>query len=690
MWLHAVSVGEVLSALPLIRVLRAARPHLEIFVSTTTLAGRASAEKNLAPFVNGVFFAPLDYRSAVRRVLRRLRPAAVIVMETEIWPNLYREAKRAGASLVVINGRISDKALPQYRRWAGLFRHVLRWPDAVFVQSDEDGRRYVIAGAPEEKIHSIGNLKYDFKPPGELAPELRALLAGPVWVAASTSAAIEPGDPDEDDAVLAAFRELSQRHPELLLVLAPRRPERFEVVAEKLRRAGASFVRRSTLGPLRLPGVLLLDTIGELAAVFENASVVFMGGTLPHRGGHNILEPAYFGKPVVMGPHMENFAEIAAEFTAARAVLRIESPGELAAAVERLLRDPDHVGERGKALAMAKRGVVDKLAQEVLRAVDGGVPDPVRTLPARMILRPLACAWAAGHWVNMARTRQRDLATRVISVGALTMGGSGKSPLVAHLAERLPNAAILTRGYRRQSKEIVIVPRGGSAAVTETGDEAQIYLRQGAAHVGIGADRFRVGQRMEQELHPDVFLLDDGFQHFRLKRDVDIVLIDALDPLGGGLFPLGRRREALSALARATIVVITRAEGGTAGIERMIRRYNAEAPIFRSRVVAKDWDAGVRRVGAFCGIGSPRSFWRTLDTLGLEVVWRRAFGDHHRYTRAELEQAAREAVAAGAEALVTTEKDIMNLNEPPGALTLLPVRIGIEIENEDDLLRRLR
>ncbi len=270
------------------------------------------------------------------------------------------------------------------------------------------------------------------------------------------------------------------------------------------------------------------------------------------------------------------------------------------------------------------------------------------------------------------------------------MGGAGKSPFVAHLAQRLAeagrNPAILTRGYGRKSRLDVIVPRGGSAPVEQTGDEAQTYVRQATAHVGIGSDRYEIGRRMERELHPDVFLLDDGFQHFRLQRDRDIVLIDALDPLGSGVFPLGRLREPFTALARATAVVITRAEGRHLGIERLIRRYNATAPIFRARVVVQGEIPDVP-LAAFCGLGQPRTFWRTLETLGIRAAPRLVFRDHHRYTAADLEEIGRQAMDAGAQALVTTEKDMMNL--PAGAalpLRIYCLRIGIEIENEAELL----
>jgi 3-deoxy-D-manno-octulosonic-acid transferase len=713
-WFHAVSVGEVLSLVQLLRRLRAEHPTTPLFVSTTTLAGRATARLKLAGLADAVFFAPLDYRSCVRRVLRRLRPSAVVVLETEIWPNLYRESKRAGASLVVVNGRISDRALPRYRRWSWFFRHVLSWPDTILVQTEEDARRYVIAGAAAGGVRVGGNLKYDFTPPeGGIGPEIARFLDDThpvkIWIAASTTAPVSPRDADEDDAVIAAFGEISASEKGLLLIVAPRKPERFDVVAEKLESAGIRYVRRSALGELELPGVLLLDSIGELAALFARADAVFMGGTLAARGGHNILEPAYFGKPVVVGPHMENFAAIAEEFHGAGALKRIEEPGALKAAIQELLQNGDALGARARELARSKRGVTGRIAQEILNAYAEGVPNPAHPLAARVLLTPLTWLWRLGHQVNMWRSvaARRTLQTPVISIGGLTMGGAGKSPMAAHLAMRLReagrNPAILTRGYKRKSAEpMVIVPRGGAASTDLTGDEAQMFVRAGDADVGIGRDRYETGRRMEETLKPGVFLLDDGFQHARLARKHDIVLVDALDPLGGGVFPLGRSREPAASLRRATAVVVTRVapRQQITGLERLLRSYNPSAPIFHSSVVPQRWisvesssreEPGFHRVAAFCGLGHPDSFWRTLEALKLEVVFRWAFGDHHSYRPVELERLAGQAAAAGAEALVTTEKDALNLMENAPSLVaplkLYWLKIGIEIEKEEELLR---
>jgi 3-deoxy-D-manno-octulosonic-acid transferase len=714
-WFHAVSVGEVISLVELLRRLRAERPSVQLFVSATTLAGRATAEQKLQDLADGVFFAPLDYRSCVRRVLRQLRPSLIVVLETEIWPNLYRESKRSGASLLVVNGRISDRALPRYQRWNWFFRHALSQPDEIVVQTEEDARRYIIAGAPPEKVKVGGNLKYDFTPPASAASSaIDEIKPEQVWIAASTMPPAAAGDIDEDDAVIQAFQEIAATHRGLLLILAPRKPERFAIVAEKLTRAAVPFTRRTAFARLPLPSVLLLDTIGELAGLFEKAGAVFMGGTLAQRGGHNILEPAYFGRPIVVGPHMENFAAIAKEFHDAGALALVQKPAELAPAVTKLLADGSALGQRARDLAQSKRGVTKRIAVKIWDAFSEGVPSPLPKLPARLVLTPLSWIWRIGHRANVALilSAQRSLKTPVISVGGLTMGGVGKSPMVAHLAVRFQqagrNPAILTRGYKRKSAEpLVLVRRGEHAGLDLTGDEAQMFLREGAAHIGIGGNRYAVGLQMERHFAPGVFLLDDGFQHRKLARQHDIVLIDGLNPFGGGVFPLGRSREPADGLARATVIVVSRAEPGhhNTGLERQIRRYNRTAPIFRCRVVPREWvdvhstlpaavgHPGFTKVAAFCGLGNPRSFWSTLEELKLDLVFHWAFGDHHSYSPTELQRVLAQAKACGAEAVVTTEKDALNLcngaAEIVAPLKLYWLKIGIEIEGEEELLQRI-
>ncbi len=704
------------------RRLKSEFPRAPLFVSVGTLAGYATAMEKLAGAVNGIFYAPVDQVFAVRRVIRTLSPALVIVIETEIWPNLFREAKRAGCGLMILNGRISDRTERRYRRLRWFFREVMRWPDAVLVQSEAIRERYLAMGTPAERVKVGGNLKVDVVP-REAAPGspvrrwIEGLRPAEVWIAASTMPPALAGDIDEDDAVLAAFRALGPRHPRLLLMLAPRRPERFDAAAAKLAEAGIPFVRRSALeAPLSLPGVLLLDSIGELSGLFPQADVVFMGGTLAARGGHNILEPAFFGRPIVCGPHMENFRQIAREFSARGAYLEIAAASELADAVDALLTEPARAAEfarRAAECAESGRGATGRAIAAVREVAAGTCPRYRPNLVAFGILWPLSLAWCWAGSFKRRRDmrRRRKLNVAVVSVGNITMGGTGKTPLVLHLAEELRRAGrrpgILTRGHGRHSLDShLILEPNARARVEQTGDEPQIFLRSGVAPVGIGADRFRSGGMIEQRFGADVLLLDDGFQHVRLERQVDLVLLDALAPFGGGeVFPLGRLREPLKALARAGAIVITRSEcsPGTYNLESILRRYNAGAPLFYARTVPDYWveaatgrripelELPFSRVGAFCGLGNPESFFRTLELLGIHLADCVVFGDHHSYRRREMRGLVNQFLGAKAEAALTTEKDAINLCEGCVALMApLPVywlKIRVEIDREAELMR---
>ena len=709
-WLHAVSVGEVLSCLEFARGLRRDFARSPLFVSVGTLAGRVTAEEKLRGIADGIFYAPADWVFAVRRVLRTLKPSTVVIAETEIWPNLYREVKRTGAGLMIVNGRISDKALPSYRRFRWVFPPALSAPDLILAQTEAMRARFIELGAPPERVQAGGNFKYDFNPRPAAGFPL-AVKPAKVWIAASTMPPAQTGDPDEDDAVIAAFAELRRRHPDLFLILAPRKPERFDAVAAKLEAAGIPFVRRTA--PAERPAhVLLLDTIGELSGLFTFADVVFMGGTLAHRGGHNILEPAFFAKPIVVGPHMENFQAIAGEFRERGAFREIQSAAELAAAVDGLLTNPGDLGARAQACAEANRGATARALAEM---------HPLHCVPRYRPAMPwFALAWLLSRvwgWGGRRRFRRqmaqrRALDAPVISVGNLAMGGTGKTPCVLRLAELLREhgrkPGILTRGHGRTSPvDHMALAAGATVAPEESGDEPQIFLRSGVAPVGIGVNRSESGRMLREQFACDVLLLDDGFQHVKLARAVDIVLLDALNPFGGGeLFPLGRLREPIENIARADAIIVTRCEASdlAPAIEREVRRWNPRAPIFRASVAPHGWvehrsgkctsELPFRRVGMFCGLGNPRTFRCTLNALGLEIVDRCEFADHHRYRPRQLLHMAAEFRWKGAEAAVTTEKDAVNLCHDPDdlfhPLPLYWLKIGMRIEGEEELLAMLQ
>lgn len=628
-WLHAVSVGEVMVATTLARELRAKHPDRSVFVSCSTLAGRELAEARLGGLADVVFYAPFDYPWMIRRVLRRLRPAAVVILETEIWPNLWREARRFGASLAVVNARISDKAYPRYRRWRWFFEPVLTLAEPILTQSDRDTERYRSLGAPSAA--ACGNLKYDVAEPPPPPADIREWAQGsPLFIAASTM------PPDEEDIVIRAWRRMPEG---VKMILAPRRPERFDLAAERLREAGIAFARRSA-GDLRDQPCLLLDTMGELASLFALDSVVFVGGSLVTWGGHNVLEPAIFGRAIVTGPHMQNFAAMFAEFRDGRALRVVANAEELASAVTELLRDPGDLGQRARRIAEANRGATRR-AVEAIR-----LGAPLTHRPGRWVWWMLSRVWLAGVALDRRLTSPKRLAKPVVSVGGLAMGGSGKTPTVLWLAGELHarglRPGILTRGYRRPDRQPAAFEPGETAPVEITGDEAQLFLRSGVAAVGIGADRFLSGKLLEKKV--DVFLLDDGFQHWALERDLDIVVMDAYDPhAGGGVFPAGWLREGPGALRRAGFVVVPR------------------------KVVLQAPPPG--RYSAFCGLGNPCSFRRTLASTGIELKQWREFPDHHAYRVEDL--------ADLEPPLVTTEKDAVNL--PPGAPPVEIVRIGVDI-----------
>lgn len=363
-WIHAVSVGELRAVDPLIRALRHRRAGQPLVLSTTTPTGRALAMKR--GDVDRVVYFPLDLPGAIRRALGRIDPAMVIIAETEIWPNFLRMCARRRVPVFLLNGRVSDRSFGRYRlarRWLG---RVLDDYVLLGMQSAGDAERIRDLGARDDRVAVFGNLKYDVdRTPEGVEPALRSALEAwqPLIIAASTAAG-------EEKLVLEAFRRLAERHRAAKLLLAPRRTDRFDEVARLLDAEGFAWCRRSTLqSGLEGARVLLLDTIGELSALFELGSVVFMGGTLVPRGGHNILEAVRFGKPVLFGPHMDNFRDMAREFLGVDAAVQVKDPADLASQLDRLLADPARarsMAEAGQRLILKNRGATDRALDAIL------------------------------------------------------------------------------------------------------------------------------------------------------------------------------------------------------------------------------------------------------------------------------------------------------------------------------------
>jgi 3-deoxy-D-manno-octulosonic-acid transferase len=388
-WIHAVSVGEVLTARALAADLKARYPRLRLFVSTTTMAGQQVARSGLR-HVDGVFHFPFDWTLIVRRTLNLVKPCVFVMMETEIWPNLLRECRRRNVRTAVINGRISSRSYPRYRMIRPFFRRVLADVDRFCMQSEESARRLIDLGADPGRVTVTGSLKFDSlelpAPVSHARPRERVLRffrispQRPVIVAGSTMRG-------EEAAVLRAFAHLKGSAPSALAILAPRQPERFAEVERLALEAGFATTRRSELPIDAEPraDVVVLDSIGELAQLYQVATAVFVGGSLEDHGGHNILEPAIFGKPIVFGPFMQNFREIADAFVANDAAVRVASERELQEQLLGLVWDPvrrARLGAAARALVEANRGAKDKtlavLAEIVPPAGSGGVVRPFR------------------------------------------------------------------------------------------------------------------------------------------------------------------------------------------------------------------------------------------------------------------------------------------------------------------------
>ena len=363
-WIHAVSVGEVLAISTLFRELEASFPGVPVFLSTTTLTGQQLARERFG--AERVFYLPLDFGFCLRPYLRLLQPRLLILAETEFWPNLLHVSKAQGAAVAIVNARISDRSFPRYRFFRRLFAPVLADVDLFLAQTEEDRRRLVEIGASPANAQVSGNLKFDIRLSANspLVADLRCGLPSnkdsPVIVCGSTT-------DGEEQLLLTAFQQVLRQHPSAVMVLAPRHPERFGQVANLIADAGLSYVKRSTWNKdCRLAGgVFLLDSVGELASVYALATVAFVGGSLVPVGGHNILEPAQHAVAVMTGPHTANFREIIRIFEQGGA-LRIVTAETLATELLQLIQNKQQreaLGQKAQALFREHTGATQRMMQ---------------------------------------------------------------------------------------------------------------------------------------------------------------------------------------------------------------------------------------------------------------------------------------------------------------------------------------
>lgn len=370
LWVHAVSVGEVRAAVPLVRALGRDYPGHRILVTTMTPTGSATVRELLGDAAAHCY-VPYDLPTAVARFLNRTQPRLALVMETELWPNLFHRCRARGVPVVLANVRMSEKSARGYRRFAALTRATLANVAGVGAQSESDAARMRALGAPQVEV--TGSIKFELEPPADLAARAAQLRAGfggrPAWVAASTR-------DGEEGYVLDAFRRLRARFPDLLLILVPRHPERFDAVARLCAQQGFALERRSTRRDGVAPGtdILLGDTLGELLLFYAAADVAYVGGSLVPLGGQNLLEACAVGTPVAFGPHMFNFSEISRMSLERGAARQVEDSAQLAEALGAWLADAGarrEAGAAGRRMVEENRGALEKTLALVARALKG-------------------------------------------------------------------------------------------------------------------------------------------------------------------------------------------------------------------------------------------------------------------------------------------------------------------------------
>ena len=375
-WIHAVSVGEVTAAIPLVKEIKQKFPEAPIVLSTSTTTGNATARQHRS-LINHLIYFPFDYPFIVRRFIARIRPRVFIALETELWPNFLRELGHQGIPAVMVSGRISPRSFRNYRAFRFLFKNVLKDITCFCMQSSADAERIIALGADRGRVQVTGNIKFDLPIPDlsgarqdELYQSLNLLQGQKLFIAGSTH-------PGEEEIVLEVFQKLHKDLPDLVLLIAPRHPERFNEVEALIRARGMCFCRKTALtspAGAELVEVILLDTIGELAKLYSIGTVIFIGGSLVPVGGHNVLEPAIYKRPVLFGPYMDNFSAIAKILIEHNGAIPVRDGADLGAQAARLLGDAqllETLGENAFQAVTENAGALKKSMDVIQGFIEG-------------------------------------------------------------------------------------------------------------------------------------------------------------------------------------------------------------------------------------------------------------------------------------------------------------------------------
>ena len=745
-WIHGASIGEIVATSPIVKEIKKVMPERKVLVSAFTVGGYNMA-KQIIPEADSYIYFPLDLPWVAESVVRRVQPGIFLPVETELWPNFLKAVRERNIPVMMVNGRISERSVKTYHYLFSIWRDMLRTVSRFCMQSSIDANYITHLGADSKKIFVTGNTKFDQTYAAVTPENLETYKTElgldedsfPVVVAGSTHS-------PEEEAVLTAFTELRQQYPKARLIMAPRKTSRVDEIKRLNNKFGYETGLRSRLKEMKgkRPAypVVLIDTIGELGRIYAVGDIVFVGGSLKRGyGGHNVLEPAAHAKPILVGPSMLSFKDSYALLTKAGACRTVHDARELGKEFLEIAENDalrKRMGEASIQVIRENRGaalntmhylkdLLDKAA--IPRAYTKEYPINTRNFndvgggglkhgaaisqyifhlahaPERPwyafillgFLRGLSYLYGFGARVNLwlyeagILSRSR-LDCCVISIGNITVGGTGKTPTAQRVAKMIQKmgyrVVILNRGYRSHwDKPLGVVSDGKKIYMTsyEAGDEAYLMAKMMSdIPVVIGKNRDVTGRYAVDKLDAEVIIMDDGYQHWQVNRDLDIVLVDTLNQFGNGyLLPRGILREPLSHLDRADMFLFTKSDQSSQLIRTSltdnIRQYNTEAPIVESIHHAKefveiaDWYKGIqqnplpleelegKRVMVFSAIGNPSSFEQNVSGCGLEIVEAIRYPDHHDYGMLEMQYIAERAEKLKADALITTGKDAVKI-----------------------------
>ena len=731
-WVHAASVGEIVATSPLIKEFRREFPKSPILVSVVTTSGYEMANRIIKD-ADSIIYFPLDLPFVAASVLRRIHPRIFLNVETELWPNFFMTARQMHIPVMMVNGRISEKSVRRYKYMFSILTDMISTVKFFAMQSSIDANYIKQLGAPEELVTVTGNTKFD-QTYTDVTPEQKANFLSSMGLKASDKILIAGSTHrNEENYILKAFRAVRENNPNTKLIIAPRETLRTREVLTICKSSDFKVATRTELQK-RQPeneDIVVIDTVGELGQIYSVGDVIYVGGSLVTHGGHNILEPAAHGKAIIVGHHMENFKDTHALFKNRDACVTVDSPEELVEETKKLFDDTERrkqLEEETFKIVQENRGAARKsavLLRKVLIEYEAKessrhprTTQKVENLKTyfidvihsqeghgifmnlflgllyifSLIYSQLVNIKLLGYKLGISGKETLDC--YVISLGNITVGGTGKTPTAQRLARDIRDlgykVVILNRGYRAKWRgEVGIVSDGKSLhmSAAEAGDEAYMLAKHlPNVPVLIGAERAVTGRYAIENFGAEIAILDDGYQHWQLVRDMDILLVDAVNVFGNGyILPRGTLRESMSHISRADVCLITKIDQAEAGAGEYIRdtvhKYNKNAQIVESIhqprcfIPLADWfkdlsQDGIstekisgRKVMAVSAIGNPASFERTLKDLGAEVIESLRYPDHHEYTMNEMQDVLQQADALDAEVIVLTEKDAVKIPE---------------------------